>query len=697
MLGDGELGPAVRERVAETGLADRVILHGDQTAIAPWYAACDAVLLTSAFEGLPYVAYEAMAMATPLVAPRLPGLAELVTPETGVLVAPRDDVSGYTAAIAALAQDPERRRALGRAGRERALEGLSLRRMAAEHEALYDELLARRAVAGGNPAAGASGNGTGPLRSGVARPAVTGALRGRRPGDRPLVSVVIPCFNHGWYLEQCLRSIAEQEYRPLEVIVVDDGSTDPETLERLARIDREGGATVLRLDENRGPSAARNVAMEAATGRYVLPVDADNLLLPGAIATLVDQLSGAGERVGFIYPNLQYFGNRTDYFEAPSYNLHSLLQHNYCDTSSLIDREILDRGFRYPEDVVLGHEDWDLVLSLAEHGIYGEAANAKTLLYRKHGFTRSDLVNDAGEPFRDVVADRHPGLFDSDARARIKAEWNPALSVIAIDALDERVDNALPELVGDAVVQSCADFELILRTADDIAPGPLGPRLRRIPAALAGSRAQALAHGLEISRGRWVLALYGPPAEMLADPGMVEKVLRILATGVDGLAFADAGPAAALSWRPCDCSTRSVPGRRGWERCAGRPSVRMLPHRAWRSIPRTRSTWWRAGSPGTRGSSGVSCRAITCLSGPGTTGRTARRLSSGPWTARPISAVLVLRGRATPIPAALLRSSPTAPSASRPGCAPTGAGSRPRRACSAAIATWRPGFTATRT
>ncbi len=411
----------------------------------------------------------------------------------------------------------------------------------------------------------------------------------------------------------------------------------------------------------------------------------------------MDQLSGAGERVGFIYPNLQYFGNRTDYFEAPSYNLHSLLQHNYCDTSSLIDREILDRGFRYPEDVVLGHEDWDLVLSLAEHGIYGEAANAKTLLYRKHGFTRSDLVNDAGEPFRDVVADRHPGLFDSDARARIKAEWNPALSVIAIDALDERVDNALPELVGDAVVQSCADFELILRTADDIAPGPLGPRLRRIPAALAGSRAQALAQGLEISRGRWVLALYGPPAEMLADPGMVEKVLRILATVSMGSPLPTPGPAAALSWRPCECSTRSAPGRRGWERCAGRPSVRMLPHRGWRLIPRTRSTWWRAGSPGTRGSSGVSCRATTCLSGPGTTGRAARRLSSGPWTARPISAVLVLRGRATPIPAALLRSSRTAPSASRPGCAPTGAGSRPRPACSAAIATWRPGFTATRT
>jgi glycosyltransferase involved in cell wall biosynthesis len=535
VLGDGELGPELRERIDSRGLSEQVLLYGDRTDIAPWYAACDAVLLTSEFEGLPYVAYEALAMATPLVGPRLSGLAELVTHETGILVSPREDVSGYADAIARLAADPAWRSALGRAGRHRALDGLSLRQMAAEHEILYDELLEprrRRPVA-----ADQAGDADHP----APRHAVTGALRDRRPGERPLVSVIVPCFNHGWYLDECLQSIAEQDYEPREVIIVDDGSTDPATLERLSRIEREGTATVLRQDVNRGPSAARNAAMTVARGRYVLPVDADNLLLPGAIAMLVDQLSAANERVGFIYPNLQYFGNRTDYFEAPSYNLHSLLGHNYCDTSSLIDREVFDRGFRYPDDIVHGHEDWDLVLSLAEHGIYGEAANGRSLLYRKHGFTRSDLVNDAGQPFRDIVADRHPQLFDSHARVRIKGEWNPALSVIAVDPLEELVDNALSALIGDAVVQSCADFEVVLRTGHELGPTLLGPRLRRIPAALARSRGEALRQGLETSRGRWVLAVYGAVSEVLADPGLVEKTLRILATGVDALAFADVG------------------------------------------------------------------------------------------------------------------------------------------------------------
>ena len=73
-------------------------------------------------------------------------------------------------------------------------------------------------------------------------------------------------------------------------------------------------------------------------------MDADNLLLPDAVERLVEQLSEASEDVGFIYPNLQFFGNREDYFEAPPYNVYELTRHNFCDTCSLLDREILDAG-----------------------------------------------------------------------------------------------------------------------------------------------------------------------------------------------------------------------------------------------------------------------------------------------------------------------------------------------------------------
>jgi hypothetical protein len=422
--------------------------------------------------------------------------------------------------------------------------------MAAEHGALYEELLCRMPAADRPPGRHGSGDAAPPPEpappSEPAVPPRTAALRGRRPDTTPLVSVIVPCFNHGSYLADCLRSITQQDYRPLEIIVVDDGSTDPDTQAALGRAERDADTTVLRLPVNRGPSAARNAGVERARGRYVLPVDADNLLLPGAVTALVLQLSSANERIGFVYPNCQFFGNRTDYFESPSYNLHSLLTGNYCDTSSLIDRDVLDRGFRYPEDIVHGHEDWDFVLSLAEHGIHGEAARAKTLLYRKHGFTRSDLV-EAGAPFGEVVAGRHPRLFDPAARARIKSEWNPAATVIVIDPLPEPSDDALPNVITGAARQSCQDFEVVIQTTHEVSATPLGSRLRRIPSAASASRAQALARGLEISRGRWVLATYGSPAALFSDPTLMEKVLRVLgaANDVDALALGEVGPEVA--------------------------------------------------------------------------------------------------------------------------------------------------------
>ena len=138
---------------------------------------------------------------------------------------------------------------------------------------------------------------------------------------QPPVSAIIPCFNHGRYLRDCVDSILDQDYPELEVIVIDDASTEDSTLAVLVELESCERVTVLRQPQNSGPSAARNRGIAAASGRYILPVDSDNLLMPGAVASLVAQLQTAGEQVGFIYPNCQYFGTRDDYFQPPSYNL----------------------------------------------------------------------------------------------------------------------------------------------------------------------------------------------------------------------------------------------------------------------------------------------------------------------------------------------------------------------------------------
>ena len=85
---------------------------------------------------------------------------------------------------------------------------------------------------------------------------------------------------------------------------------------------------------------------------------------------------------------------------------------NYCDTCSLYDRAVFDAGLRYAEDILLGHEDWDLALRLASSGIRGEPAAGPTVLVRKHGFTRSDLVHHLVPEFSERLRRRHETMYE---------------------------------------------------------------------------------------------------------------------------------------------------------------------------------------------------------------------------------------------------------------------------------------------
>ena len=107
----------------------------------------------------------------------------------------------------------------------------------------------------------------------------------RRQVPRPLVSVVIPCYNQARFLPTAIGSARRQDYQPLETIVVDDGSTDDTSLTA-----NHHGAQVIR-QSNRGVGSARNIGLVAARGDFVIFLDADDELLPDAVASGVDTLT----------------------------------------------------------------------------------------------------------------------------------------------------------------------------------------------------------------------------------------------------------------------------------------------------------------------------------------------------------------------------------------------------------------------
>jgi glycosyltransferase involved in cell wall biosynthesis len=98
----------------------------------------------------------------------------------------------------------------------------------------------------------------------------------------PLTTVIVPNYNHASSLPACLAAIAEQTYAPLEVVVVDDASTDDSV-----RVAEAAGVTVLRNERNEGPSTTRNRGAEWASGEYLFFVDSDGALAPDAVANAV--------------------------------------------------------------------------------------------------------------------------------------------------------------------------------------------------------------------------------------------------------------------------------------------------------------------------------------------------------------------------------------------------------------------------
>jgi glycosyltransferase involved in cell wall biosynthesis len=142
LVGDGSDRRRLERLAHVRGLAKSVLFLGYQEEVGRWYAACDAVVLTSANEGTPVTLIEALAAGRAVVATRVGGVADVVEDGvTGLLVSP-GDTHALAQRLALLAADPDRRREMGEAGRRRVLERYTVSRLVDDVDRLYRELLA---------------------------------------------------------------------------------------------------------------------------------------------------------------------------------------------------------------------------------------------------------------------------------------------------------------------------------------------------------------------------------------------------------------------------------------------------------------------------------------------------------------------------------------------------------------------------
>jgi glycosyltransferase involved in cell wall biosynthesis len=178
------------------------------------------------------------------------------------------------------------------------------------------------------------------------------------------VSVIIPCFDHGQFLIEAIASFERVAPKNCELIVVNDGSNEPRTLEIL-KILRAAGYFV--FDQvNQGLSAARNAGIELARGRYVLPLDADNRLRAGFIEDGISVLDSSSE-IGIVYGYRQFFGMRTGLDQVSEFDLEEMLTFNYIDACAMFRKQVWADCGGYDQSIS-PLEDWELWINAAEKG-----------------------------------------------------------------------------------------------------------------------------------------------------------------------------------------------------------------------------------------------------------------------------------------------------------------------------------------
>jgi glycosyltransferase involved in cell wall biosynthesis len=251
----------------------------------------------------------------------------------------------------------------------------------------------------------------------------------------PRVSVVVPCHNGGRFLDGLLASLAAQTFRDFEIIIVDDGSTEQATRDKLASLDRS--VRVVHQD-NRYLPGARNRGFREARAELVLPLDCDDTLDPSYLAETVPLLAQAPPDVGFVFTHLRLTGALEGEL-ARHLNRFDQLFLNYLPYGMLIRRSAWEAAGGYDETMCDGSEDWEFNIRLSQAGFAGIELDKPLFVYtvRPDGMWMSRAARMHGTIWRRIRL-RHAEVYRFPALIALwratRAE-KPKVSALAAAAL----------------------------------------------------------------------------------------------------------------------------------------------------------------------------------------------------------------------------------------------------------------------
>lgn len=180
-----------------------------------------------------------------------------------------------------------------------------------------------------------------------------------------IVSVIIPCYNDGKFIHGAIKCILNQTYQNLEIIVVDDGSDDSNTIQILEKLEYPN-TTVYKKD-NGGPASARNFGIQRCKGQYILTLDADDKFAPEFLEKGL-QILETKPQVGMVTSYLYRISkNDKTKKENKGGEVSNFILQNEASASLLYRYECWVDAGGYDEDIP-GFEDWEFNINVTKQG-----------------------------------------------------------------------------------------------------------------------------------------------------------------------------------------------------------------------------------------------------------------------------------------------------------------------------------------
>lgn len=261
----------------------------------------------------------------------------------------------------------------------------------------------------------------------------------------PVASIIVPCYNKAIYLAETLDSVINQSFIDWECVIVNDGSIDDTELIAKGYCNKDSRFKYI-YQKNSGVSSARNNGIKESSGKYILPLDSDDLLSRDYLSEAVSYLeSHPGCKL--VYPLVEFIGARTGQFILPEYSYEREIWQNLIVCSAVYRRPDYDKTSGYNDNMRKGLGDWDFWLSFLSETDTVKRLDITGLYYRIFPISRNTQTLDHKEELCRQIARNHPDIYMKhyDSLVFLQSERE------SLDNELSKIRNSISYRVGEAI------------------------------------------------------------------------------------------------------------------------------------------------------------------------------------------------------------------------------------------------------